>query len=61
MLCEAAHIMLVRVANWRWLKAWAMKIARLLAEAMLDNVMLKDIATKNGDVRGEAGSCGAPV
>src|SRR5471030_156925 len=28
MLYEAAHIMLVRVAKWSWLKAWAMKIAR---------------------------------
>ena len=28
MLCEAAHTMLVRVAKWSWLKAWAMKIAR---------------------------------
>ena len=28
MLYEAAHTMLVRVAKWSWLKAWAMKIAR---------------------------------
>ena len=28
MLYEAIHIMLVRVAKWSWLKAWAMKIAR---------------------------------
>ena len=28
MLYEAAHIMLVRLATWSWLKAWAMKIAR---------------------------------
>ena len=28
MLYEAAHILLVRVAKWSWLKAWAMKIAR---------------------------------
>ena len=27
MLYEAAHTMLVRVAKWSWLKAWAMKIA----------------------------------
>jgi transposase len=26
MLYEAAHIMLVRLAKWSWLKAWAMKI-----------------------------------
>ena len=25
---EAAHIVLVRLAKWSWLKAWAMKIAR---------------------------------
>ena len=28
MLCEAAQIMLVRLAKWSWLRAWAMKIAR---------------------------------
>ena len=28
MLYEAAHIMLVRLAKWSWLKVWAMKIAR---------------------------------
>src|SRR5215213_532216 len=28
MLYEAAHIMLVRLARWSWLKAWAMQIAR---------------------------------
>jgi transposase len=28
MLYEAAHTMLVRVAKWSWLKAWAMKIAK---------------------------------
>src|SRR6202045_4784000 len=28
MLYEAAHIMLVRLAKWSWLKAWAMKIPR---------------------------------
>ena len=28
MLYEAAHTMLVRLAKWSWLKAWAMKIAR---------------------------------
>jgi transposase len=27
-LYEAAHTMLVRLAKWSWLKAWAMKIAR---------------------------------
>jgi transposase len=29
MLYEAAHIMLTRTNKWSWLKAWAMKIARL--------------------------------
>jgi len=28
MLYEAAHIILVRLAKWSWLKAWTMKIAR---------------------------------
>ena len=28
MLYEAARILLVRVAKWSWLKAWAMKMAR---------------------------------
>ena len=30
------------------------KLKKLLAEAMLDNAMLKDIASKNGDARGQA-------
>ena len=30
------------------------KLKKLLAEAMLDNAMLKDIATKNGDARRQA-------
>jgi transposase len=29
MLYEAAQIMLVRSTKWSWLRAWAMKIARL--------------------------------
>lgn len=32
------------------------KLKRLLAEAMLDNAMLKEITAKNGDARREAGS-----
>jgi transposase len=28
MLYKAAHITLVRLAKWSWLKAWAVKIAR---------------------------------
>ena len=30
------------------------KLKKLLAKAMLDNAMLKDIATKNGDARRQA-------
>jgi putative transposase len=30
------------------------KLKKLLAEAMLDNAMLKDVASKNGNARGEA-------
>jgi putative transposase len=33
------------------------KLKKLLAEAMLDNAILKDVAAKNGDARREAG-CG---
>jgi putative transposase len=31
------------------------KLKKLLAEAMLDNAILKDVAPKNGDARCEAG------
>jgi putative transposase len=31
------------------------KLKKLLAEAMLDNVVLKDLASKNGDARRQAG------
>ena len=34
------------------------KLKKLLAEAMLDNAILKDVAAKNGDARREAGGCG---
>jgi len=34
------------------------KLTKLLAEAMLDNAMLRDLNSKNGDARREAGSCG---
>lgn len=34
------------------------KLKKLLAEAMLDNAILKDLAAKNGDARCEAASCG---
>lgn len=36
------------------------RLKRLLAEAMLDNAMLKDIASKNGDARRPTGGRGAP-
>ncbi|EFO31913.1 integrase catalytic region [Roseibium sp. TrichSKD4] len=39
----------------------ARKLKRLLAEAMLDNAMLKDVASKNGNARCTTGSCGSPV
>jgi len=35
------------------------KLKKLLAESMLDIAMLKDIASKNGDARCQAGSCRA--
>jgi putative transposase len=34
------------------------RLKKLLADAMLDNAVLKDIASKNGDARGQAGRCG---
>jgi putative transposase len=36
------------------------KLKKLLAEAMLDNAMLKEIAAKNDSARCQAGSCGSP-
>ena len=36
------------------------KLKRLLAEAMLDNAMLKDLNSKNGDARCQAAGCGSP-
>src|SRR5213082_1915408 len=36
------------------------KLKKLLAEAMLDNAMLKDIAAKNGDARRQTGGRGSP-
>lgn len=33
------------------------RLKKLLAEAMLDNVVSKDLAKKNGDAWREAGSC----
>jgi putative transposase len=37
------------------------KLKKLLAEQMLDNAMLRDINSKNGDACCEAGSGGSPV
>lgn len=37
------------------------KLKKLLAEAMLDNAMLKDLNAKNGDARCEAAGCGSPL
>ena len=37
------------------------KLKKLLAEAMLDNAMLKDIASKNGDARRQARSRRSPA
>jgi putative transposase len=37
------------------------KLRRLLAEAMLDNAMLKDIASKNGDACRQARSRRSPL
>lgn len=36
------------------------KLKKLLAEAMLDNAMLKEITAKNGSARCSAGSGGSP-
>ena len=43
------------------LRALEGKLKKLLAEQMLDNAMLQDINSKNGDARGEAECCGPPV
>ena len=36
------------------------KLKKLLAEAMLDNAMLKEITSKNGSARRQTGSGGSP-
>jgi putative transposase len=33
------------------------RLKKLLADAMLDNAVLKDIAAKNGEARGTEGRC----
>lgn len=35
------------------------KLKKLLAEQMLDNAILKDVAAKNGDARCQTGCCGS--
>jgi putative transposase len=50
----------IDVSNARKLKALEdenAKLKKLLAETMLDNAILKDVASRNGDARCEAG-CG---
>lgn len=37
------------------------KLKKFLAETMLDNAMLEDVAPKNGDARCKAGCGGSPV
>ena len=37
------------------------KLKKLLAEVMLDNAMLKEITSKNGDARRQTGSRGSPA
>ena len=37
------------------------RLKRMLADAMLDNVALKDLLGKNGDARRASGSCGSPA
>src|SRR5947208_3746496 len=37
------------------------KLKKLLAEAMLDNATLKEIAAKNGDARRQARGCRSPA
>jgi len=37
------------------------KLKKILAEVMLDNAMLKDIASKNGGARGKADARGLPL
>jgi len=52
----------VDVSDARKLKALEdenAKLKKLLADAMLDNLMLKDITQKNGNARCEAGSGGS--
>ena len=45
----------------RTLEAENARLKKLLAEAMLDNAMLKDVAGKNGDARRSARGRGAPA
>ena len=45
----------------RTLEAENARLRKLLAEAMLDNAMLKDVAGKNGDARRAARGRGEPA
>ena len=40
---------------------YSRKLKKVLAEAMLDNAMLKDLNEKNGDARREAACCDSPL
>src|ERR1700761_8071250 len=44
MLYEAAHIMLVHLTKWSWLKAWAMKIARAARDQEGDMALARLLA-----------------
>jgi hypothetical protein len=52
------------VSEARRLKVFAhenAKLKKLVAEAMLDNAMLKDSIQENGDARCNAAGCGSPL
>ena len=49
----------LEMSDARWLRTLEQensRLKKLLAEAMLDNVVLKDLASKNGNARRQAGS-----
>ena len=66
--CQLADVLQVKarfggldVSEARRLKALEdenAKLKRMLADAMLDNVALKDLLEKNGDARRASGGCG---
>ena len=51
---QLRHVL--QVERLRTLEQENSRLKKLLAEAMLDNVVLKDLASKNGNARREAGS-----